>query len=113
MSRVLFFRLFSRSGKNSPRNHTKRHKQKHFASRIRGSCYVKSGTSLENGTPPCTAGCFLLASFMRALAALSLTLFVPPPLAKDNFFVVGDIKFSASSHLQFDRIKATLTVYEG
>ncbi len=74
---------------------------------------MKSGTSLESGTPPCTAGCFLLASFMRALAALSLTLFVAPALAQDKSFVVGEIEFYGYSHLQLDRIKAALPLHEG
>jgi len=50
---------------------------------------------------------------MRALAALSLTLFITPVLAQDKSFVVGEIEFYGYSHLQLDRIKAALPLNEG
>jgi hypothetical protein len=58
-------------------------------------------------------GRFLLACFMRVLAALSLTLFVASALAQDKSFVVGEIEFYGYSHLQLDRIKAALPLHEG
>src|SRR5712691_1791974 len=65
------------------------------------------------GHQPCTAGRFLLTSFMKALAALSLTLFITSAFAQDKPFVVGEIEFYGYSRLQLDRIKAALPLNEG
>lgn len=54
-----------------------------------------------------------LPSFSKALAALTLTLFVASALAQDKSFVVGEIEFYGYSHLQLDRIKAALPIHEG
>src|SRR6266850_1510216 len=75
----------------------------------RRSCYV----TLEDRTPPCCAGRFLLTSFMRTLAALSLTLFITSALAQDKSFMVGEIEFYGYSNLHLDRIKAALPLNEG
>jgi len=50
---------------------------------------------------------------MKALAALSLTLFITSALAQDKSFVVGEIEFYGYSHLRLDRIKAALPLHEG
>ncbi len=50
---------------------------------------------------------------MKALAALSLTLFITSAFAQDKPFVVGEIEFYGYSRLQLDRIKAALPLNEG
>jgi hypothetical protein len=67
----------------------------------------------QNGTPPANVAVVKFSSFIRALAALSLTLFVTSALAQDKSFVVGEIEFYGYSHLQLDRIKAALPLHEG
>jgi len=66
MGRALFLVCFHAQQEQSTKSH--KTAQRSILLRVfRGSCYVKSGTFLENERLPCTAGRYLLSFFMRTL----------------------------------------------